>query len=325
VKPRQLEELRTLVHSPEFQAWWQELQRTRAEADAAEERLDELRGQLALVDFRAEHTQREAIEALSRAGTADDDAARTASESSSLENQAYVAVGDYEEQRYRASDSWYHQGAMERLVDERLEAVRKAPSDQRAAGALAEAQGKLAAATEKHREEERLKAEAWARVEGLWERSSAAGLLVAEQKVRAGRIRKRAERLFAEAEERKRRAAELRHQVAVASSALGNAESRLHSLIDQARVRFDCAAGSDFLYFPQKDRPRHAFCVPLVEDRESYNIEVVALALYTVDHQRGITFLEPAGAESPPSDAEGDRRFEDFLLKDRGARAPRPS
>ena len=325
MKPRQLEELRTLLHSPPFQAWWGELQRTRAELDAAEERDEELRNQLALTEFRAEHTQQEAIDALSRAGELQDEAARTAAESSSMENQAYVAVGEFEEQRYRSSDSWYQQGAMERLVEERLSAAQKAPQDKRVADALAEAQSKLAAATAKHAEDERLKAEAWARVEGLWERSSATGLLVAEQKVHAARIHKKAERLFAEAEQRRRRAAELRQQLAAADAARDQAEARVRSLVDQSRGLFDCAPGSDFLYFPQKDHPRHAFCVPLVEDREGYNVEVVALEIYAVDHQRGISFLEPVGDGSAPSETEGDRRFEDFLVKDRGGRLPRPS
>ena len=325
MKPRRLEELRDLVGSPEFQSWWTELQRTRAELDAAEEREDELRSQLALVEFRAEHTQREAIDALSLAGSADDDSARTASESNTLENQAFVAVGEFEEQRYRASDAYYHQGAAERLVEQSAEAARAAPADTRAAQALAQAKESLARCTAAMDHEERRKAVAWARVEALWERSTAAGLLVAEQKVRAGRIRKRAERLFAESEERKARAAELRTQATAATAARKAAERRVNALVDQARVRFDCSAGSDFLYFPQKDRPRHAFCVPLVEDRKSYNLEVEALALYMVDHQRGISFLEPAGTGSAPSAEESDRRFEEFLLKDRGDKAPRPS
>jgi len=325
VKPRRLEELRDLVGSPEFQSWWTELQRGRAELDTAEEREDELRSQLALVEFRAEHTQREAIDALSLAGSADDDAARTAAESNTLENQAFVAVGEFEEQRYRASDAYYHQGAAERLVDACGEAVRTAPTDARAAQALAQAKESLARSTAALDQEERRKAVAWARVEALWERSTAAGLMVAEQKVRAGRIRKRAERLFAESEERKQRAAELRTQATAATSARKAAERRVNALVDQARVRFDCSAGSDFLYFPQKDHPRHAFCVPLVEDRESYNLEVVALSIYTVDHQRGISFLEPVGSDTAPSVAEGDRRFEEFLLTDREDKAPRPS
>jgi len=325
VKPRRLEELRDLIQSPEFQSWWTELQRARAEEDTSQEREDELRSQLALVEFRAEHTQREAIDALSLAGSADDDAARTAAESNMLENQAFVAVGEFEEQRYRASDAYYHQGAAERLVEQCQEEAQKPPSDTRAAHAVAQAREALARASATLDHEERRKAVAWARVEALWERSTAAGLLVAEQKVRAGRIRKRAERLFAEAEERKRRAGELRSQATAATAARKNAERRVNGLVDQARVRFDCSAGSDFLYFPQKDHPRHAFCLPLVEDRESYNVEVVALALYTVDHQRGISFLEPAGSGSAPSVAEGDSRFEEFLLKDREGKAPRPS
>jgi hypothetical protein len=59
-----------------------------------------------------------------------------------------------------------------------------------------------------------------------------------------------------------------------------------------------------------------AYCVPLIEDQESYNVDVKALSIYSVERQRGVSFLEPAVA-GPPSVEEGDRRFEEYFLTGR--------
>jgi len=56
--------------------------------------------------------------------------------------------------------------------------------------------------------------------------------------------------------------------------------------------------------------------VSLVEDKDGYNIEVKPLAVYSIDRQRGVAFLEPARAAAPSLE-EGDKRFEDYFLKGR--------
>jgi hypothetical protein len=56
--------------------------------------------------------------------------------------------------------------------------------------------------------------------------------------------------------------------------------------------------------------------VPLIDDAQSYNIEIRALSVYTVDRQRGVDFLEPA-VDVQPSEEDGDRRFEEYLLTGR--------
>jgi hypothetical protein len=92
-------------------------------------------------------------------------------------------------------------------------------------------------------------------------------------------------------------------------------------LLAEATTRFGCAAGEDFLYFRQKDQASWAFCLALVEDGESYNVEVRPLAIYSVEQKRGVTFLEPA-RERAASPDEGDKRFEEYFLSGRKGSRP---
>ena len=91
-------------------------------------------------------------------------------------------------------------------------------------------------------------------------------------------------------------------------------------LLGEAATRFGCAAGEDFLYFRQKDHERWAYCLALVEDAESYNVEVHPLSIYSVEQKRGVTFLEPARERAASGD-EGDKRFEEYFLQGRKGRA----
>ena len=46
------------------------------------------------------------------------------------------------------------------------------------------------------------------------------------------------------------------------------------------------------------------------------NVEVTPLSVYSVERQRGVSFLEPA-REKAPSTEEGDKRFEEYFLTGR--------
>ena len=92
--------------------------------------------------------------------------------------------------------------------------------------------------------------------------------------------------------------------------------AQVRELLLLAQQRFGCSAGEDFLYFRQKDNPKRAYCVSLVDDAKHFNIEVQSLSVYGVDRQRGVAFLEPARSEAP-SPEEGDRRFEEYFLSGR--------
>src|SRR5207248_9501138 len=127
---------------------------------------------------------------------------------------------------------------------------------------------------------------------------------------------KEAEGLFQLAEERKAKSKQLRAESDAAASAAEAGKKKISTLLDRAREQFGCAAGTDFLYYRQKDNQKLAYCIPLIEDHDSYNVEVTPLSVYSVERQRGVSFLEPA-REKAPSTEEGDKRFEEYFLTGR--------
>jgi len=315
MKPKRLSEVLDLIAQPEFQQWWAEVQKGRAASQEAQQRYDQLLSEATLMEFRAELSQKNAIDTLYRAGECEDAAASMLFEATELENRSYRAISDFEEQRYKVSELWYRLGASEKMLDEKR--------DLHARTKTKKAETELRAAERAHRsisdefeKETGRKNRLWEEVERIWAKSAEVNLLVAEQRVRGKKIRREAETLFALAEERKRKSVELRAQADAASSACEVAQTSVQGVLGRAREMFGCAIGSEFLYFQQKDNQKMAFCIPLVEDHDNYNVEVGPLSVYLVDRQRGVSFLEPAPGERLSSE-ETDRRFEEYFLHGR--------
>ena len=315
MKPKRLAEVRTLVAHPEFQQWWAELVSAREAASEAQERYDELLAQTTLMEFRAELTQKNAIDTLYRAGECEDSAASMLFEATELENRSFRVIAEFEEQRFKVSDLWYKLGASDKALEEARELHTKQPG-KRTEGELKLAERAQNAASAEYERETARKNRLWEEVERIWGKSAEVSLLVAEQRGRGRKVRKEAEGLFALAEQRKQKTKELRAEAEKASAAVAAAQAKTRELLDQARERFGCATGSDFLYFRQKDNQKLAFCIPLVEDHDSYNVEVKPLSIYSVERQRGVSFLEPARADTPSAE-EGDKRFEEYFLTGR--------
>ena len=306
MKARRLVELRSLLSSAAFQSWWGQLQKARRDAEAARLRYDELLSQTTLMEFRAELTQKNAIDTLYRAGELEDQAATLAVQAQELENRSLLAVSDFEEQRYKVSELWYRLGAAEKTLDECRGQPQKEKASERAFRLLAD---------EYERESARRDG-LWDDVEGIWTKAAEANLLVSEHRVRGRKIRKEAEQLFALAEERKLRARELKDEADKASAAWDEQDKAARALLEEAHEHFGCTSGTEFLFFRVKDNQKLAYAVALVEDRDNFNLEVMPLAIYTVDRQRGVAFLEPARFELPSAE-DGDRRFEQYFLSGR--------
>src|SRR5207244_2504333 len=135
------------------------------------------------------------------------------------------------------------------------------------------------------------------------------------------RIRASAESRFQLAERLKAETEATRAGAETASNDVSAARTRISRLLSEAGERFGCASGEDFLYFRQRDNASWAWCVALMEDSDSYNVEVRPLAIYSVEQRRGVTFLEPA-RERAASAEESDKRFEEYFLSGRKGRAP---
>ncbi len=331
MKSLRVGELRELLQGTAFSAWWTEHARAVAALHDARVRHDELSAHSETMMLRSELAQRAAVDAFGRAGEAEDEGARLAAEAQGLENRALELVGRYEDQRFRTSDVWIRLGGAERAVEERREAAARAkdgPRGKEGAKARAQAEAALADAERQLRElkdlyarEDERRGRLWEEVEAAWAASFERSLLAAERGVAARGMRREAERLFQEAEERRVRAKHLAAEAAAAKQAREQAEERRAALLAQSRERFGCIAGEGYLYWRHADDKRAAFAVALADDPDGANLEVKALAIYTVARARGVAVLEPAREGLAPGAEEGDRRLEDWLLGPRkGAR-----
>ncbi len=326
MKSVRLGELRELLQSAAFGAWWTDWQRAVAAVREARARHEDLRSQSELMALRSELAQRAAIDAFSRAGDAEDEGTRWTAEAQAQENRALELVGEYEEQRFRTSDLWVRLGGADKLLEERHDAAAgKARDRARARGvaeaALRDAERQHQIIGEEYAAADRKRARLWEEVEAAWAASFERSLVGAEHGHVARRIRRDAERLFKEAEERRSRAKQLAAEADAAARELRDAEARHAGLLSAARVKLGCVPGTSFLYWRHKDDKRSAFALALADDPEAANLEVKALAIYTVGRQRGVTFLEPARDGLGVSADEGDRRFEEYFLGPRkGAR-----
>lgn len=303
MKALRLSELREVLQGASFAAWWAEVSRATAELRQAAERRQDLASQAELMELRAELVQRTAMDAFSDAGGAEEAQARLGAEAQDLENRALGLVGHYEEQRFRSSDLWYRLGGLERTLEEtRDAAARKALERQ------------LPGLRQEFAQEEQKRDRLWAEVEETWARSFERSLLSHEHGDRARRIRREAERLFKEADERRQRARQLKGEADAAAREEAAAAQRGAQLLERASREFGCVHGDRFLYWRHRDDKRAAFAVPLVADAEGYNVELAPLSVYTVGPLRGVAFLEPAREGLAPTVEEGDRRFEEYLL-----------
>jgi hypothetical protein len=315
MKPKRLSELLGTLATPEFQDWWEEFRKARLEAQSAQERYQRLLSEASSMEFKAEVAQKNAIDTLYRAGECEDTAASKLFEATELENQSYRAVSDFEEQRYRVSELWYRLGGEEKSLDEKRESHQSGPS-KKSEAELRVAERDHQAAHQAYETEGDRRNRLWDEVERIWNQSAEVSLMVAELRARGRKIRKEAETLFALAEDRKGKSSELRAEAEIASAASEAAQARLKTMLDRTREQFGCAPGIEFLYFRVTDSQKRAFCVPLIEDSDHYNVELKSLSVHLVDLQRGVAYLEPAAAPSLSSQ-EGDRRFEDYLLRGR--------
>jgi hypothetical protein len=336
IKARRLSEVKELLTGPEFTEWWNGLSQAKSALAAASERYDELLTQAMLMDFRAELAQKNAIDTLYRSGELEDTAAGLLANSNDLDNQSFKTLSDFEALRIKVSDLWYRLGAAERQLDELRDQLgefqrqrERLPSTANPA-AKRELESKLGIKEHELKQSERAyrtlhsdyeresakKNRIWDEVERIWARSAEMSLGIAEKRTQARKVRREAEALFAQAEERKRKAAKLREEAELASQTREKRSQEVQERTRQAREKFGCAVGDEFLYFRERDQANRALAVGLVADSQSYNLEIKPLAIYAVERTKGVAFLEPA-VEGHPSQEEGDKRFEDYFLQGR--------
>lgn len=318
-----LEDLRELLGSTGFAAWWSDWQQVASALRDARARHADLAAQAELMSLRSEIAQRAAVDAFTRSGEVDDEGTRWSAQAQAEENHALALVGEYEEQRTRTSDLWVRLGGAEKGLEERRDGAGR--DRKHAKEALAEAERQREGLAAEYGAADRKRARLWDDVESAWAASFERSLLAAEHGLRARWSRRDAERLFGEAEERRTRSRQLAADAGAAQRELREAEARRDTLRAAARERFDCLAGEAFLYWRHHDDPRSAYAVALSDEPEGANLPVKSLTIYVVGRQRGTGFLE-LPRDGAGSSAEGrDRRIDEFLARrDEASREPTP-
>jgi hypothetical protein len=317
MKAVRLGELRELLESAAFSAWWTDWQHATTARNDARVRHEDLVAQSELMALRSELVQRAAVEAFSRSGDVEDEGTRWSAQAQIEENHALALVGEFEQQRLRASEAWMRVGGAEKALEERREAVGGDRTRMKEAleSALREAEKHRQSLAAEYEAADRKRRQLWDDAEAAWATSFERSLVGAEHDVLARRIRREAEKLFAEAEERRLRARQLSGDAATALRELRDAEGRLAALRTAAREKFECVPGVSFLYWRHRDDKRSAFAVSLSDQPEGPGTPAKALGLYVVGRLRGVAVLEIARDDAGSSAEERDRRLDQFLAR----------
>lgn len=297
---KRFSELSALVTSSEFVRWWKELQQARAESETAKRDWNQLLSQVGTVEAQAEVIQKEAIDTLDRADECEGAAAKAQAEAAELENRSFRAVSEFEQQRFRASETWYRLGGSEKELDELREAYSRAPN-RKSEGELQAAERSHRHLSEQYSREMERKEKLWEEVEEIWARSAETNLVMAEQRLLGKKVRRQAEELFAAADEKRKQAISLRGEAERGEHRLQAAEKKIRATLDSARERFGAGVGTDFLYFRETGNQESALCVSLIADHGNYNIELQPLSIYSVDARAGVAHLEPARERTSPA------------------------
>jgi hypothetical protein len=317
MKAVRLGELRELLESAAFSAWWTEWQRATGARDEARVRHEDLVAQSELMGLRSEIVQRAAVETFSRSGEVEDEGTQWTAQAQLEENRALALVGEFEKQRTRASEAWMRVGSADKALEERREALTTDRNRARETleAALREAERHRQAVFAEYEADDGKRRRLWEDAEAAWATAFERALVGAEHDVLARRIRRDAEKLFAEAEERRLRARQLSTDAATALRDLREADGRLAALRAAARERFQCVAGVSFLYWRHGDDRRSAFAVALSDQPESAGPAARALGVYVVGRQRGVATLEVARDGVGSSAEERDRRLDQLLAR----------
>ena len=303
-------EVRALLEQEVFRAWLRAVSSARESARESAGHYEELLAQANLMEFRSELTQKNAIDTLYRAGEYEDTSAGLLAEASVLENESLELVGAFEQQRLRTSELWSKVQAHEYEIDE----ARRVGAETRAR----EIERVLAPAREEYQRETEQKQRLWAEVEEKWAASFKKNLSLCEQRTKGGAVRRQAERLFAEAEALKHKAAALSAEAEEVARACERREDEAAALVGEVRARFDGYIHEDFIYWPQRENQRAVYVVPLQADLSGYNLDLEPGALYQCDRGRGVEFMEPV-VDTPAAAAE-DHRLEQFFCEGRPRR-----
>jgi hypothetical protein len=330
-----LREVLAILQRDDFIDWCKSRENLEQKLLAVKIRHEELLAQVTLMDFRADLTQKKAIDILYQAGEYEDVAAQLIAEASEIENKSYEAVANFEMQRIVCSDWFGRMGKAENDVlktqdgirekQALIEANKKSDQSKKPQQELKLKQSEVGRnerdpreASATYERENNRKIRLWEEVEQLWVRSLDINLSVSERKHRSKRARQESEQLFKQAEQFKQSAEVLKRECDQASQRQVDLQNQIDELRSSARRLFGCLVGEEFLYWPRRESNKEVYCVPLADYPDGFNIELRMRNVYLVNRQRGVEFIEPV----PPFGEvreEQDKRIDAFFTAGSGS------
>ncbi|GAB4291425.1 MAG: hypothetical protein Kow0090_04930 [Myxococcota bacterium] len=329
MKQMTLQAVKSLLEGAEFKKWWGEFESAVKEFESISHLHDELLAQNNLLEFRAELASKNAVELLYRAGEYEDAAAALLAEASTIDNQSFEALGNFEEQRIKVSEIWFKLGALEQSIDEfkeRLSELNKKLEATSNAAEKATLQNEIARIKEEgnkfnkqarklaeiYEKESVRKKKLWEEVKRFWDKLLEINLAAQEKQQKASREKRRSEELFKQGELNKQRAQRSREEIGTSQTRRNDLEDKIRNLYRDARQKFDCIVEEDFLYWPKRGNNKVVYCVPLISNSDGYNMEIEKLVIYQVNRQNGVKFIEPVLEDA--SVAAEDKRIDDFFM-----------
>jgi chromosome segregation ATPase len=324
-----LREVQAILQRDDFVDWCKSRESLEQKLSAVKVRHEELLAQVTLMDFRADLTQKKAIDILYRAGEYEDVAAQLIADASEIENKSYEAVANFEMQRIVCSDWFSRMGRAENDVLKAQDSIREKraliesnkKSDQSKKlqqehklkqTEVARRERELREASATYERENNRKIRLWEEVEQLWVRSLDINLSVSERKLSSKRSHQEAEQFFKQAEHFKQSAEALQRESDQASQKQVDLQNQIDELRSSSRRLFGCLVGEEFLYWPRRENNKEVYCVPLADHPNGFNIELRARNVYLVNRQRGVEFIEPVPPFGEVRD-EQDNRIDAFF------------
>lgn len=335
MKAKKISELRELLRSEEFAEWYRGYNELGEKQRNAEQHREDILAQVNMLSFKAEFLQNNGDETIFRAAECEDSSARSLAEFTAIENDSFDTLSGFEIQRMATTESLgalhmreNNQEETRRQVSElraKVEALRKQPTTERTGGAVDKAVAELrqleeqmrvlAQAVERAREffeqQTTRRDQLWVDVEDTWGRSFRANMARTEYAFQSRRVRHEAETLFSRAESERSRLGALTEEVETVEQRIEKLRASFAEHLEAGRRAFACVLVREFLYWPRADDIHGGICVPLIEERNELNIQVLALGMYHMERAKGLDHLEPVPEET---DGNDDPRLDAFFL-----------
>jgi len=296
--------IRSLVQTEQFGSWFAEFSGLQARRAMLEDELKELRLKRRRMLFEGDYWREEADDVLLESSRLRAKIENLQADAARAEAEAYRVLMRYENKRAEVTELWEKIGVVELRVDDYQDEATRNRIQRKI-------QPELNRLRDAYRDGSEAKEQLWEEHEKLWIRSAEASLTTPEVTTRVTRLENQYAELVSQAGEYRSQAEALSAQVEEANEDLGSVDKALDALKASANEHFNCLCHREFLYWLAGDNRNLVYLVPLIDNRNDYNIEVRARLLYQCGAEEGVAHLEPVPVEN--DDAEDMSRLREIF------------